>query len=28
LGAKELPTPIKLGMRVLSKVMTWTAHYV
>ena len=28
LGAKELPTPIKLGMRVLSKVMTLTAHYV
>jgi len=28
LGAKELPLPVKLGMRALSKVMTLTAHYV
>ena len=28
LGAAELPAPIKFGMKVASKMMTTTAHYV
>ena len=28
LGASELPVPIKLGMKMISKIMTSTAYYV
>ena len=28
LGATELPEPIRLGMRAMSKVMTSTAYYL
>jgi len=28
LGAAELPQPVRIGMRVMSKVMTSTAYYL
>ena len=28
LGASELPAPVKMGMRLVSTIMTKTAYYV